>query len=191
MTEKTPATKSKLKKQVNGASRPNKQQKSSVQQSVPSSSLSPTHFGPVEYTSIQTHAMAAFQSTPSQNPADMLLVSNQSITNPGANVSYHNQTPFYMFPPQPSNTFMPMIYWPPPNAFPLSPPFPATYGYSSFPCPASYVSVLPQTYSIRHPASSPCVPKIVEDSRKNDVVSEDSDSTSSSSEPKDVLDSCK
>ncbi|KAI9197538.1 hypothetical protein LWI28_000328 [Acer negundo] len=194
LTEKTALTKSKVRKQANSTTRPHKLPRSSIQQSTPSCSVPPSQFGQMGYASIQTHAMAAaFQSMPSQTHADTSLVSNQVITNTGTNLSYHNQSPYHIFPSQPANTFMPMIYWPPPNAFPPG-PFPTAYGYRSFPSTANYISIHPQPYSY-HPSCSPFIPKTVEGSGKNNVASEeadsDSDSTSSSSEPKEALASCK
>ncbi|KAL5842513.1 hypothetical protein ACOSQ3_013116 [Xanthoceras sorbifolium] len=193
LTERSTSTKSKVRKQSNSTSRPHKLPRSSIQQSTPSSSVPPSQFGLMGYASIQTHALAAFQSMPSQTHSETPLVSNQVITNSGTNVSYHNQTPYHIFPPQPANTFMPMIYWPPPNAFP-SCPFPTTYGYQSFPSAANYISIHPQPYS-NHPSCSPFIPKTVESSGKTNVALEeadsDSDSSSNCSEQKEALASCK
>ncbi|KAK3188375.1 hypothetical protein Dsin_027936 [Dipteronia sinensis] len=134
-----------------------------------------------------------FQSMPSRTHADTPLVSNQVITNSGSNVTYRNQSPYHIFPPQPANTFMLMMYWPPPNAFPPG-PFPTAYGYQSFPSTTNYISIHPQPYSY-HPSCSPFILKMVEGSGKNNVASEEADSyydgTSSSSEPKEALASCK
>ncbi|KAK2644484.1 hypothetical protein Ddye_019679 [Dipteronia dyeriana] len=196
LTEKTASTKSRVRKQANLTTRPHKLPRSLIQQSTPSRSVLPSQFGQMGYASIQTHAMAAaFQSMPSQTHAETHLVSNQVITNSGSNnFSYHNQSPYHIFPPQPANTYMPMIYWPPPNAFPPG-PFPTAYGYRSFPSTANYISIHPQPYSY-HPSCSPFVPKSVEGSGKNNVASEeaesDSDCTSSSSDqPNEALASCK
>ncbi|KAK4845300.1 hypothetical protein QYF36_003331 [Acer negundo] len=62
-----------------------------------------------------------------------------------SNVSYHN----HIFPPQPANALIPMIYWPPAT-------FPTAYDYRSFPSTAH-----PQPYSY-HPSCSPFIPDTVE-----------------------------
>lgn len=98
------------------------------------------------YTSVQAHAMAAFQSSPSQQAqADATQLSNTMMkSHHGNSVSYHNQAPFHLFQPQPASTLMPMVYWPaPPSAFPPS-PYPTAYGYGSYPTNVNYISIHPQ-----------------------------------------------
>ncbi|KAJ0082362.1 hypothetical protein Patl1_10026 [Pistacia atlantica] len=192
LTGKTTTTKSKVRKQSNSASKAQNAPRSSMQQSAPPSAVPPAQFGMMGYASIQNHGIAPFQSMPSQTHADTPLVSNQVFPNSATNVSYRNQSPYHIFPPQPANTFMPMMYWPPPSAFPPS-PYPTTYGYRSFPSTANYISIHPQPYN-NHPSSSPFVPKMVEGSAKNNAALEepdsDSDNSSSSTEPKEPLASC-
>lgn len=166
--------------------------RSSIQQPVPSTTMPPIQFGLMGYASIQANALAGFQSMPSQTHADTPV-----ITSSDTKVSYPNQTPYHMFPPQATNTFMPMLYWPPPNAFPPG-SYPAPYGYQSFPFPANanYVSIHPQTYNNNLPSCSPFIPKVVEATAKNNNVAleesdSDSDSSSSSTYPKEAIASCK
>ncbi|EOY28691.1 Homer protein isoform 1 [Theobroma cacao] len=194
LTGKTTSTKSKGRRQTNSSSKSHNFPKASVQESAPSSSTPGTQFGLMGYTSIQTQAMAAFQSTQSQTPAETTQVSNPMMKSLGNNVSYHNQTAYHLFPPQPANTFMPMVYWPPPVVFPPS-PYPTSYGYRSYPTNANNISIHPQPY-YNHPSSSSFIPKIIERNRTDVSASlepdSDSDSSlSSSEEPKEALASCR
>ncbi|XWS19416.1 hypothetical protein CRYUN_Cryun31cG0013900 [Craigia yunnanensis] len=194
LTGKTTSTKTKGRRQTNSKSKSHNLPKASFQQSAPSSSAHATQYGLMGYTSIQTHALAAFQSSPTQAQADTTQVSNTMMKSHGNNVSYHNQTPYHLFPPQPAYTFMPMVYWPPPNVFPPS-PYPTTYGYRSYPTNANYISSHPQPY-YNHPSSSSFFPKIIEGNGKDISASlePDSDSDSSSSsmeEPRKTLASCR
>ncbi|RVW46011.1 hypothetical protein CK203_068565 [Vitis vinifera] len=191
-TGKVIPAKSKGKKQTNSTSKPHSLQKPSILQPAPSTSAPVTQFGLMGYTSIHTQAIASFQSMTSHAPADALQISNPVVSSSGPDVSFHNQTPYPMFPPQPANAFMPMMYWPPPNTFPPC-PYPTSYGYQSFPSTGNYMSVHPQPY-YSQPSCNPFIPKMVEDTRKNDVASEEADSdsdSSSSTEPKQTLASCK
>ncbi|KAK9268114.1 hypothetical protein L1049_010554 [Liquidambar formosana] len=105
LTGKTSSTKLKGKKQTHSASKPHNMQRSPVVQSAPPSSAPPTQFGLMGYTSIQTHAMAAFKSMPTQTPTDTPPISNPAITTSSPNASYHNQTPYPMLPPAASKCF--------------------------------------------------------------------------------------
>lgn len=192
LTEKPASTRCKGRKQT-GSKKPHGLPRSSFQQSIPLSSVPPAQVGITGYTSIQTHAMAACQSTAYQTPEDGLQLTNSKY--PGTNVSYHNQTPSHMFPPYPANAFMPMIYWPPPSTYPPGLYPTTTYGYQSFPSSSNYMSINPQPhYNYSYHASSPTILKTVEGSGKNNLILEeadsDSDSSSSSTEPKQVLPSC-
>ncbi|OMO64850.1 hypothetical protein COLO4_31770 [Corchorus olitorius] len=184
LTGKTPSTKPKGKKRANSSSKSQNSPNASVEQSTPSGSRNATQFGLMGYTSIQTHAMAAVQSKPLQPPADTAKLSNPMVKSVGNNVSYHGQPQYHLFPPQPANAFMPMVYWPPPpNVFPPG-PYPTTYGYRSFPTNSNYMSIHPQPY-YNHYSSSSFITKVIEGNGKD--VSADSDSDSSSSnmeEPK-------
>ncbi|XP_012092373.2 uncharacterized protein LOC105650098 [Jatropha curcas] len=189
LTGKTVSAKLKGKKQTNSTSKTHNFPRSSIHQSTPSSSATATQLGLMGYTSVQTQAaIASFQSIPSQIPAD-----KQAINSSGANVPYSNQTPYHFFPPQPANTFMPMVYWSTPNAFPPS-PYASTYGYQAFPSTANYISVHPQPF-YTHPSCGSLIPKIAEKNRKNDVTmveaESDSDSSSSNTDPKEASASCK
>lgn len=191
LTGKVNPSKSKGKKQTNSTSKPHNLHKPSILQSAPSSSTPMTQFGLMGYTSIHTRAIASFQSMTSQTPVDTLQTSNPVLTTSGPDV-FHTRTPYPMFPSQPANAFLPMLYWPPPNTFPPC-PYPASYGYQSFPSAGNYMSMHPQPY-YSQPSCSPFIPKMVEDSRKNDIASEEADSDSDSSasaEPKEILASCK
>ncbi|KAJ6925506.1 hypothetical protein NC651_010022 [Populus alba x Populus x berolinensis] len=183
-TGKTTSTKSKGKKQSNSSSKPHNLPRSSIPESVPSTSAPPATFGNMGYSSMQTHATAAFQSIPYQTPPDAPAVTSQVINSP--NFSYHNQTPYHMFPPQPANSFMPMIYWSAPSAFPSS-PYGNTYGYRPFPSTANYISIHHQPY-YSHPSLCSLIPKVPEKNEKNEVILKesdiDSDSSSSSTETK-------
>ncbi|OVA10536.1 hypothetical protein BVC80_8987g7 [Macleaya cordata] len=178
------ATKSSGKKQTGLTSKPQNVPRSLNIPSVPSSSVPSTQFGLMGYTSLQTHAMAAFQAMPSHTQTDTPPISNPSIAGPGANISYHTgQTPapFPIIPPHPPNTFIPMMYWPHPNAFP-SCPFPSSYGYRSFPHSANYISMHPQPYY-----GHPFMANAVEGTEKKDAALEEANSdsdSSSSTEPK-------
>ncbi|KAK8273562.1 hypothetical protein V6Z12_D10G014000 [Gossypium hirsutum] len=185
---KTTSTKTKGKRHTNSNNKSLTLPKALYHQSAPSSSTHPAQFGLMGYTSIQTHAMATFQTTTSQARPN----TTKSL---GNNISYHNQTPYHLFPPQPANSFMPMVFWPPPNVFPPG-PYPPTYSYRSFPTNANYVSVHPQPY-YNHPSSSCFTPKITEGNNgKNVSASSEPDSNSNSSsssteEPKEALASCR
>ncbi|KAM5588700.1 hypothetical protein ABKV19_006926 [Rosa sericea] len=114
-------------------------------------------------------------------------ISNTVITNAGTNIPYHNPNPYHLFPPQPSNTFMPMVYWPPPNTFSPGLPYQSTYGYRSYPSAGNYF-IHPQPY-YSHPSCGPLIPKTIEVAKKNGMASEeaadsDYDCSSSSIEPK-------
>ncbi|KAK9936039.1 hypothetical protein M0R45_012904 [Rubus argutus] len=167
---KSSSTKTKGKKQTHSNSKPNNIQKTSFPQSTFSSSA--PQFGLMNQTSIR--------------PLAAPPISNSVITNAGTNISYQNQTPYHIFPPQPSNTFVPMVFWPPPNTFSPGVPYQSTYGYRSYPSAGNYF-IHPQPY-YTHPSCSPLIPKAVEGAGKNGMVSEeaaDSDYCSSSSiEPK-------
>ncbi|XP_011037647.1 PREDICTED: uncharacterized protein LOC105134798 isoform X1 [Populus euphratica] len=180
LTGKTNSTKSKGKKQSNSSSKPHNLPRSSIPESVPSTSAPPAPFGHLGYSSMQTHAMAAFQAIPYQTPPDTPAVPSQVINSP--NVSYHNQTPYHMFPPQPASSFMPMIYWSAPSAFPSS-PYANTYGYRPFPSTANYISIHQQPYYC-HPSLCSLIPKEPEKNEKNEVILKESDSSSSSTETK-------
>jgi hypothetical protein len=120
---------------------------------------------------------------PCQTSADNLEISNPVMP---SNVSYHNQTPYHVFPQQQANGFLPIMYWPPPNPFPPG-RYPSTYGFPSFPSTANYISIHQQPY-YSHPSSSPFTPNKVAGTQKNNAAlveaDSDSDSSSSSIDPK-------
>nr|DAD20488.1 TPA_asm: hypothetical protein HUJ06_021951 [Nelumbo nucifera] len=173
------SSKSSGKRQTASTSKPPNLTRSSILQSIPSSSLPPMQFGLIGYTSVHGPAMTAFQSVPSHTLTETPPISNPAIGTSNTNMSYHtNQTPtpYPMFPPHPSNTFMPITYWPQTNAFP-SCPYPASYGYRSF-HPTSYISLHPQPY---YPSGSPFIPNVVEGTQKKDAATQEADSNSDSS----------
>ncbi|KAJ7967689.1 Homer protein isoform 2 [Quillaja saponaria] len=163
-----------------------------VEQSTPSSSTPPTQFGLTGYPSIDTHAMATFQPVQSQVLTDAPQMSNPVLANSGTQVS-HNHNLYHMFQPRPANAFMPMMYWPPPTAFPPA-PYPSTYGYQSFPSTGNYISFHPWPY-YGHPSCSSSIPNLLEGSGKNKVTGEEtvseSDNSSSSSKQKQKPATCK
>ena len=193
LTGKINPAKAKNKKQTNSTGKPQNLQKPSILQPSPSTSTPVTQFGLMGYTSIHTQAIASFQSMTSHTPVDTLQASsNPLVTSSGSDISFHNQTPYPLFPPQPANAFLPMLYWPPPNTFPPC-PFPPSYGYQSYPNTGNYVPIHPQPY-YSQPSCNPFIPKMVENRRKNEMASEEGDSdsdSSSSAEPKEILASCK
>ncbi|KAG7962887.1 hypothetical protein I3843_09G089600 [Carya illinoinensis] len=186
LTGKTISTKSRRKQTISN-SKPNNLKRSSVQQTKPSSSAAPTQFGLMGYTSIHTQAMAALQAIPSQTSVDAPQISNPMIPSTATNVSYRNQTPYHVFPHQPANSFLPMIYWPHPNSF-LPGPYSSTYGFHSFPSTTNYISIHQQPY-YSNPSSTPFVPKTVGGTQEInnvalDEAATDSNSSSSSTDTK-------
>ncbi|XP_042521167.1 uncharacterized protein LOC122094430 [Macadamia integrifolia] len=188
-------TKPSSKKQTASVGKSRSSLRSSTLPPVPSSPLSPIPFGLMGYSSLQTHAMAAFTSMPSRALRDT-PTSNPMISSSSPKVSYHaNHTPtqYPMFPPHPTNPFMPITCWPHMNAVP-SCPYPSTYGYRSFPPSTNYISLhtLP-CYGL--PSSIPFGSKVVEGTGKKDTTMEgaqrDSDSSSSSSKVKKASANCK
>lgn len=192
LTGKVIPSKSKAKKLTNSTGKLHSLQKPLILQNDPSTSTPVTQFGLMGYTSIHTRAITSLQSMASHTPGDTLLISNPMVNSSGPDVPFHNQTPYPVFPSQPANAFMPMLYWPPPNTFPPC-PYPASYGYQSFPSTGNFMSTHPQPY-YSQPSCTPFIPKVVEDTRKNDAASEEAHSDSDSSsrnEPKETLASCK
>ncbi|XP_052201938.1 uncharacterized protein LOC127807836 isoform X2 [Diospyros lotus] len=182
-TGKAIPAKPKGKKHTNPATKPQSIQKASTPESTaPSSWAPPNQFGLIGYKSIETHAEAAFQSIPSQAPATSPTFSNPPVIGPGRHISYRNLTPYPpMFRPHAANAFVPVVYWPLPNAFPHC-PYPPSYDYRSFPTTGNYVSVNPRPcYS--NLSCNPLVSKMAEGKEKNDAAlgEADSDSESSSS----------
>ncbi|KAK7264477.1 hypothetical protein RJT34_32086 [Clitoria ternatea] len=171
LTKKTLPAKSKGRKQANSTIKSHNSQKTPSQHSTPTTSAA-TQFGLTGYSSGHTYAMAAFHSMPSQISSK----DPSSTTNvPGNHCSYR------VLPPQPAaaSTFIPLMYWPPPNAF-LPGSYPSTYGYQSFPSTANYMSFQTQPY-YNHPNCSSSLPKLLEGSEKNDLASDQSDSDSDTS----------
>ncbi|CAK9176073.1 unnamed protein product [Ilex paraguariensis] len=176
-TRKTSLSKSKGKKHTNSASRPTKSQKT-ILQSAPPCSEPYTQFGLLGYSSIQTPAMAAFRSMPSPSPRGSEPISNPVIPSTGSNTSYQNQSPYPMFQQHPVNSFMPMIFWHPPTAFPPS-SYLSSYGYQSFPSAGNYLPIHPYPYN--HPSCMPLVPRMVKVTGKVNAASEEADSSNSNS----------
>ncbi|KAK7387762.1 hypothetical protein VNO78_22554 [Psophocarpus tetragonolobus] len=162
LIKKTLPAKSKGRKNANVINKSHNSQKIPSQQATPTSSAA-TQFGLNGYSSAYTYAMAAFHSMRSQ-------ISSQDtshVPNPALVTANHG-----MLPPQSASTFVPVMYWPPSNAF-LPGPYPSTYGYHSFPSAANYMSFQTQLYYNQ--------PKLLEGSGKNDLTSDETDSDSDSS----------
>ncbi|XP_026448193.1 uncharacterized protein LOC113348579 [Papaver somniferum] len=139
------------------------------------------------YTTLQNHAMASFQGIPSHTQTDIPPISNAQIAGSSPNISYHTgqtPSPFPIIPGHPPNSFMPMMYWPHPNAF-QSCPFPSSYGYRSFPQSSNYMTLPPQPFY-----GHPFMTRTVKRTEKKDaalLVETKSNSDSSSSiEPKEA-----
>ncbi|XP_029129230.1 uncharacterized protein LOC114916520 isoform X2 [Cajanus cajan] len=165
LTKKTVAAKSKGRKHTNAIIKSHNSQKTPSQQAKPTSSAA-TQFGLTGYSSAYTYAMAAFHSMPSQ-------ISSQDTSHmPNLALATSSTNNHSMLPPQPANTFVPVMYWPPPNAF-FPGPYPSTYGYHSFPSAGNYMSFQTQPH-YNHP-------NMLEGSGKNDLASDESDSDSDSS----------
>ncbi|KAF4372535.1 hypothetical protein F8388_027208 [Cannabis sativa] len=197
LTGKTCSTKPKVKKQTNSNSNSkphnhNTQRSSTLPKQTHVNSGPPAQFGLMGYTSIHTQAMTAYHHhhQQQQQPQTPLEISNSVIPNSATNVIFPNQTPYHhhhhhtLSSPQPTNPFVPaLMYWPPPNTYPPATPYTPTYGYhQSFPSAGNYISIHPQPYY------TPLIPKIVEGDPKIDTGlkddANDSDSSSSSTEPK-------
>ncbi|KAM6602057.1 hypothetical protein CsatA_021666 [Cannabis sativa] len=197
LTGKTCSTKPKVKKQTNSNSNSkphnhNIQRSSTLPKQTHVNSGPPAQFGLMGYTSIHTQAMTAYHhhQQQQQQPQTPLEISNSVIPNSATNVIFPNQTPYHhhhhhtLSSPQPTNPFVPaLMYWPPPNTYPPATPYTPTYGYhQSFPSAGNYISIHPQPYY------TPLIPKIVEGDPKIDTGlkddANDSDSSSSSTEPK-------
>ncbi|KAK3039702.1 hypothetical protein RJ639_027043 [Escallonia herrerae] len=174
--------KSKGKKHPSSISKLHNPQKASTVESAPSTFAPPIQFGLVGYTSIQTHAMTAFQSMPSQTPADSLpALSNPSIKNAAPKHNHHNRYSYPVPPPHPANSFMPMMYWSSPNVFPPC-TYSPSYGYPTFPPAGNYIPIHPLPY-YSHTSCNSLVPKQVQGSGIFYAASAptDGDSNSSSS----------
>ncbi|KAL5182406.1 hypothetical protein HKD37_17G046546 [Glycine soja] len=166
LTKKTPPAKSKGRKHTNAVIKSHNSQKTPSQHATPTSSAA-TQFGLSGYSSAYTYAMAAFHSMPSQiSSQDTPHMPNPAFSPSNAN---HRMLPP---PPQPASTFVPVMYWPPPNAF-LPGPYPSTYGYHSFPSAANYMSFQTQPYYNN--------PKLLEGSGKKDLASDETESDTDSS----------
>ncbi|CAL0325849.1 unnamed protein product [Lupinus luteus] len=164
LTKKIVSTKPKGRKHSNEISKCHNSKNSPSQQSKPTSSASAaTQFGLTGYSTGHSYAntMAAFHSMTSQ-------------ISPNTYHGLHS-----MLPPQPASSFVPILYWPPPNAF-VPGPYPSTNGYQSFPNTPNYMSFQTQPY-YNYPACISSVPKLVEGSGKNDLATDESDSHSDSS----------
>ncbi|KHN35743.1 hypothetical protein glysoja_039529 [Glycine soja] len=166
LTKKTPPEKSKGRKHTNAVIKSQNSQKTqSHQQATPTSSAA-TQFGLTGYSSAYTYAMAAFHSMPSQ------ISSQETPHTPNPALSPSNANHRMLLLSQPASTFVPVMYWPPPNAF-LPGPYPSTFGYHSFPSAANYMSFQTQPH-YNHT-------KLLEGSGKNDLASDETDSDSDSS----------
>ncbi|KAL2339185.1 hypothetical protein Fmac_013631 [Flemingia macrophylla] len=164
LTKKTLAAKSKGRKHTNAIIKSHNSQKTPSQQATPTSSAA-TQFGLNGYSSTYTYAMAAFHSMPSQiSSRDTSHMTNLALATSSTN--------HCMLPPQPASTFVPVMYWPPPNAFLLG-PYASTYGYHSFPSAANYMSFQTQPYYSH--------PNMLEGTGKNDLAYDETDSDSDSS----------
>ncbi|OIW00063.1 hypothetical protein TanjilG_26400 [Lupinus angustifolius] len=158
LTKKTVSTKPKGRKHSNEISNSHNSKNSPSQQSKPTSSAA-TQFGLTGYSTGHSYAnaMAAFHSMASQ-------------ISPNTYHGLHS-----MLPPQPTSSFVPILYWPPSNAF-VPGPYPSTNGYQCFPNTPNYMSFQTQPY-YNYPTCISSVSKLVEGSGKNDLATDESDSS--------------
>ncbi|KAK2974825.1 hypothetical protein RJ640_005609 [Escallonia rubra] len=172
--------KSKGKKHPSSVSKLHNPQKVSTVESAPSTFAPPTQFGLMGYTSIQTHAMTAFQSMPSQTPADSPpALSNPSIKSAAPKHNHHNSYSYPVPPPHPANSFMPMMYWSSPNVFPPC-TYSPSYGYPTFPPAGNYIPIHPLPFYC-HTSCNSLVPKPVLGSGRSYAASAQTDGDSNSS----------
>ncbi|KVH89626.1 hypothetical protein Ccrd_008386 [Cynara cardunculus var. scolymus] len=122
----------------------------------PSTSSTRTQFAFLDFNSSQTRAIQSMIS--------------QTLAGP-SNFYYPNQSPYPIFPPHLANSFMPMMYWPPPNAFP--PPF----TYQSFSSSGNYISTHSQPL-FTHVSSNTLEPNMVNYVVKNGPGLEKTDNDS-------------
>ncbi|KAK3012023.1 hypothetical protein RJ639_011354 [Escallonia herrerae] len=173
-------SKSKGKKHTSSVGKLHNPQKASTVESAPSTFAPPTQFGLMGYTSIQTQAMTAFQSMPSQTPADSPpALSNPSIKSSTPKYNHHNRYSYPVPPPHPANSFMPLMYWSSPNVFPPC-TYSPSYGYPTFPPAGNYIPIHPLPYYC-HTSCSSLVPKPVQGSGRSYAASAQTDGDSNSS----------
>ncbi|XP_010317662.2 uncharacterized protein [Solanum lycopersicum] len=148
-------------------------EKATTIHSKPSCSAPPPEpFGLMGYASSPSQMTIPIPST--QAPAD---TRKPEMANTAANIHYHNQCSYPVFPMYPPNSVMPFVYWPQPNA--IAPfPYPSSYGYIA---PGSCITL--------HPYSSyynPFIPLTLgTDEKQNGALDEakrESNSSSSSTD---------
>lgn len=177
----TISTKLKCKKNTGSACQGAKE-KTSILPPAPSNSGDASQFELKGYASIQNQAITTAQSIPSQAPADLFSPANPLICSTNPNVPHYDQSSCPMFPPLPTNSSVPMMYWHPSTMF-LHYPHPSSHSFT-YPIAGNYISVYPQPYY----GIPTLIPKPLKDSLKNDAALCQnancySNSSSSSTEP--------
>ncbi|XP_071920492.1 uncharacterized protein [Coffea arabica] len=183
LSMKTISRKLKCKKNSYSACHGTKE-KTSILPSAPSTCGASSQFELKGYASLQNQAITAAQSITSQSPADLFSNANPLIGNANSNIIQCDQSSCPMFPPHPTSSFVPMMYWHPSTAF-LHYPHPSSHIFRH-PIAGNYISIYPQPYY----GPPTLIPKPSKDTWKSDVASEnanyDSNSTSCSIEPKKI-----
>ncbi|QHO51017.1 hypothetical protein HN51_002787 [Arachis hypogaea] len=171
LTGKTVAAKSKGRKNTSDIFKPY----SSINAPSYHQQLAPTGSAQTQF------AMAAFHSIPF--PSQISQDTPHHMPNP--TLATGNNNSYYMLPPQPASTIVPVMYWPPPNTY-LHGHYPSTYGYQFLPCAASYMPFHTTQPNYNHPSCSSTLPKLLEGGGKNDLASEQCDSDTDSTEDHDA-----
>jgi hypothetical protein len=159
-------------------------QKNPTQQPTPMKmSSAATQFGLTGYSSTPspTYAMPTtlFHSMPSQ-----ISQNSSHMPNPALVPYSTNHSSYQMQPPQPTaaNTFLPVMYWPPPPPTAFFPgPYPTTFGYHSLPSTASYMSFQTRPYYYNHPTCNFSLEKLLDGRGKNESASDETESDTDSS----------
>ncbi|MCD7451040.1 hypothetical protein HAX54_009405 [Datura stramonium] len=136
----------------------------------------PKPFGLMGYTSSPSQMTIPIMSY--QAPED---TREPVMANTASIIHYHNQCSYPVIPIYPTNSVMPFVYWPQPNAFTPF-PYPSSYRYIA---PGSCIPV--QTYSsyYSHMCHNPLIPETLGTEKQNGASNEakrESNSSSSSTD---------
>ncbi|WJX91334.1 hypothetical protein P8452_73125 [Trifolium repens] len=183
-TKKVLPAKSKKRMNSNVVIKSDDLQKNPTQQPTPMKmSSAATQFGLTGYSSTPspTYAMPTtlFHSMPSQ-----ISQNSSHMPNPALVPYSTNHSSYQMQPPQPTaaNTFLPVMYWPPPPPTAFFPgPYPTTFGYHSLPSTASYMSFQTRPYYYNHPTCNFSLEKLLDGRGKSEPASDETESDTDSS----------